>query len=214
MRTPLSALVLLCVVNCAPASVAHRPATDDSSSAPPTKAEQDPAAEDPAAVSTEPDDAQAPLTLAAPDGVLAWAPQITTAAARHAIDPDLVALVVWLESQGVPDARSPAGAIGLMQLMPGTAAAVADRLGRPAPTEAQLLDPELNLELGCAHLAELRRALPVKALDPEGVHRMAVAYNGGPRVLDAWQRGEPLPDETQRYADTMRARWRSHLGHR
>lgn len=142
-----------------------------------------------------------------PTAVADWWPEIATAAGHHGVPAELVALVVWLESNGDPGARSPRGALGLMQLMPATAAEVARARGEPPPTEDDLLDPERNLDLGCAHLAALSTALATAPLDDAGVHRLAVAYNGGTRVLAAWQRGEPLPPETERYAATLRERW-------
>jgi soluble lytic murein transglycosylase len=151
-----------------------------------------------------------PIARGLPEAVSAWWPRIVTAAEHHGVSPELVALVVWLESNGEPTAVSPAGALGLMQLMPGTAAKVAQARGEPPPTEGELLDPQRNLDLGCAHLAALGSELGVEPLDGAAVHRLAIAYNGGAKVLAAWQRGEPLPAETERYAATMRERWEAH----
>lgn len=142
-----------------------------------------------------------------PATVGAWWPEISAAAERHDLPPELVALVIWLESSGDAEARSPSGALGLMQLMPATAAKVAAARGEPAPTEDELLDPERNLALGCAHLSRLATELGAEPLDGAAVHRIAVAYNGGERVLTAWQGGAPLPNETERYAAKLRERW-------
>lgn len=147
--------------------------------------------------------------LVVPDAVGAWWPEITAAADRHGLPPDLVALWVWLESNGEPEATSPTGAKGLMQLMPATAARVAADRGEPEPSAAELADPERNLELGCAHLVALMAELSLDpaALDGEAVHLLAVAYNGGMAALRAWQDGAPLREETQAYAAAMRERW-------
>jgi soluble lytic murein transglycosylase-like protein len=142
-----------------------------------------------------------------PAAVGAWWPEISVTAERHHLPPALVALVIWLESNGDAAARSPSGALGLMQLMPATAAKVAAARGEPAPTEAELLDPSRNLELGCAHLSALATELGTSPLDGAAVHRIAIAYNGGTKVLTAWQGGAPLPDETDRYATKLRERW-------
>jgi soluble lytic murein transglycosylase len=155
---------------------------------------------------------RAPSTV--PEAVAAWWPEITAAAGRHGVPPELVALVVWLESNGDAGARSSLGALGLMQLMPATAAAVAQTRGEPSPTEGELLDPERNLELGCAHLSALAAELGATPLDGAAVHRLGVAYNGGAKVLTAWQRGEPLPTETERYAAALRERWEALVAER
>ncbi len=147
------------------------------------------------------------FTVAVPETVDAWRAPILDAATRHGVEPDLVALVVWQESNGQADARSSAGALGLMQMMPATAAAVARRLGHAPPSDAELLEPERNLDLGCAHLAELSAQWATDGLDADAVHRIGIAYNGGGRVLEAWLRGESLPPETERYAATLRERW-------
>lgn len=163
----------------------------------------------PDAVATADEPAPNAKALDVPDAVSAWWPQISAAADRHGLPPDLVALIVWLESGGAPAVVSPTGARGLMQLMPATAARVAEDRGEPAPTDDELSDPERNLELGCAHIAALVAELGLgpDGLDGDAVHRLAVAYNGGVGVLRAWDGGEPLPEETRAYAEAMRERW-------
>ena len=91
------------------------------------------------------------------------------------------------ESQFNPQAISPAGARGLMQLMPGTANRVAKRLkirySRPRLTS----DPDYNVRLGSAHLGELLRKF-------DGSYAMAIAaYNAGEGRVNTWVRenGDP-----------------------
>ena len=91
------------------------------------------------------------------------------------------------ESQFNPQAISPAGARGLMQLMPATANRVAKRLkirySRPRLTS----DPDYNVRLGSAHLDELLRKF-------DGSYAMAIAaYNAGERRVNTWVRenGDP-----------------------
>jgi soluble lytic murein transglycosylase-like protein len=182
-------------------SCAPRPAQQDS------EAPAEPTDSGSAAVIEGTSPAPEPTALVLPEAVSVWWPEIMAAAERHGVSPDLVALVVWLESNGEPTAVSPTGALGLMQLMPGTAAKVAQARGEPPPTKDELLEPRRNLDLGCAHLAELGAELGVEPLDGAAVHRLAIAYNGGAKVLAAWQRGEPLPAETEHYAAAMRERW-------
>lgn len=86
------------------------------------------------------------------------------------------------ESAFDPQARSPANARGLMQLMPPTANMVAGRLGVASPSVADLYDPRLNIELGGHHLASL--------LNRYGQNRplAAAAYNAGEGRVDRWLR--------------------------
>ncbi len=142
-----------------------------------------------------------------PKAVRAHWPQISAAAKRHGVDPQLVAVVVWTESNGHAAARSPAGARGLMQLMPATARAVARDMGRAVPTADELDDPALNLELGVAHLAALIADLTEGPLDRAAVHRVAAAYNGGIEVALRAEAGVPLPAETATYAARVADRW-------
>jgi hypothetical protein len=111
----------------------------------------------------------------------AWAPSIERAALRAGIEPALLASLVWAESGFQPDARSHAGAIGLAQLMPGTAAGLG----------VDPHDPQQNLDGGARFLAaQLKKfGRPELAL---------AAYNAGPgRVERAG--GIPQIAETQAY---------------
>lgn len=90
--------------------------------------------------------------------------------------------VMRQESSFDPDAASPVGARGLMQLMPATAAAVARTLGEQA-LPGSLTDPALNMRLGTAYLAGLLAqfggALPVAL----------AGYNAGPSRAASWLAG-------------------------
>lgn len=81
---------------------------------------------------------------------------IETSAAQQHADPFLVAAVIKHESKFQSTARSDGGAVGLMQLMPQTAAWIAGQLGEPF-TEDYLYDPALNIRYGVWYLAELER---------------------------------------------------------
>ena len=81
---------------------------------------------------------------------------IETSAVHHHVDPCLVAAVIKHESKFQSTARSDGGAVGLMQLMPQTAAWIAGQLGEPF-TEDYLYDPALNIRYGVWYLAELER---------------------------------------------------------
>jgi soluble lytic murein transglycosylase len=116
--------------------------------------------------------------------VPAWTPK-----GGWQIDKALIYALVRQESSFNPSARSRAGAVGLMQLMPATAAAIAGgRHGRD-----RLQDPEYNLSLGQAYVGKLLGAEPVNG----NVMMMAAAYNAGPGNLTRWLKsirhgGDPL----------------------
>jgi soluble lytic murein transglycosylase-like protein len=86
------------------------------------------------------------------------------------------------ESRFRVDAVSPAGARGLMQLMPGTARLVARHKGDPAGTEQRLTDPALNFEYGQSYLEELAAHAGTGGLLP----KVIAAYNAGPNNVALW----------------------------
>jgi len=121
---------------------------------------------------------------------------IAEAAARFAIPEPWIRAVIAVESAGDPRAVSHAGAMGLMQVMPGTWAALRQQhaLGDDP------FDPRDNILAGTAYL----RAM----LDRYGnTGAMLAAYNAGPgRYDDYLQTGRPLPAETRAYVATLAPR--------
>ena len=105
---------------------------------------------------------------------------LTRAADEFGLDPLLVAAVVHCESRFRPQARSSAGARGLMQLMPATAEEVAGKLGIAGYSEAMLDEPGVNARLGCAHLREL-----LDRFDDDAPVALA-AYNAGGGHVAKW----------------------------
>jgi soluble lytic murein transglycosylase len=84
------------------------------------------------------------------------------------------------ESAFAAAAESPAGAVGMMQLLPSTAALTARRMGVAIPVRRQLKQADLNVKLGSRYLATLMdRYDGNRALS-------AAAYNAGPRRVDRW----------------------------
>jgi soluble lytic murein transglycosylase len=96
------------------------------------------------------------------------------------LDPLLVHSVIRQESLFQYDALSTAGAVGLMQLMPATAAQVAQRLKVAKYNRRDLLKPALNVRLGTAYLAGL-----VKGYDGD-YFRAVAAYNAGEKAVNGW----------------------------
>lgn len=128
-----------------------------------------------------------PNTL--PDPRDPYADAISEAATRFGIPAAWIRAVIRVESGGDPRAISPAGAIGLMQVMPSTWEALTARhaLGRDP------FDTRANILAGTAYLRELidrYTDLPTAL----------AAYNAGPARVDAWRtRGRALPNETVAY---------------
>jgi hypothetical protein len=107
-------------------------------------------------------------------------------AASHAtqVEPALIHAVISVESAYNPAARSHAGAVGLMQLMPGTAKryGVTDRL-----------DPEQNIHGGARYLRDL------KAMFNNNLHLVLAAYNAGEEAVMKYGKKIPPYRETQNY---------------
>lgn len=104
---------------------------------------------------------------------------IQQAAAHAGVDAPLVAGVIRQESVFQREAVSRAGALGLMQVMPSTGRQLARRQ-KLRYSKARLFEPEYNLRLGSAHLADLLQRYPTREL-------ALAAYNAGPERAAAWQ---------------------------
>jgi soluble lytic murein transglycosylase len=146
-------------------------------------------------------------------GAGAYLPLIARWCEEYNLNPDLAAAVLEAESGGRPRAVSSSGALGVMQLMPTTAAAMAEELGLPPPGRHDLFDPELNVRLGVYYLSKLRARF--------GDERAFViaAYHAGPTRVDAWRRARAdlSADEviaelafpsTRRYVGRVLANWK------
>jgi len=107
---------------------------------------------------------------------------VTHSRAADELDPDLLQALMREESALDPKALSWAGALGLCQLMPATAAGVAMQLKLKQPRQAQLLEPELNIQLGARYLSDL-------VIRMKGVKPFALAsYNAGESAVARWRR--------------------------
>jgi soluble lytic murein transglycosylase-like protein len=111
---------------------------------------------------------------------------VARAAEKWGLPPALVHAVAKAESGYNPKAVSPKGAIGLMQLMPGTAAEL----------KADPNDPEQNADAGARYLRELLLKYDSSA------HRALAAYNAGPGAVDKYK-GVPPYRETREYVDRV-----------
>jgi len=119
-----------------------------------------------------------------------WTPLINRMAQREGLDPALAHAVIAAESAYRPTARSPKGAVGLMQLMPATA----ERFGVP---RAQRHDPEANLRAGLRYLKWLIAHF-------DGDLRLALAgYHAGEGAVQKYGNQIPPYPETQAYVRTV-----------
>jgi soluble lytic murein transglycosylase len=116
---------------------------------------------------------------------LGYWPTVERETAARSLDPYLVASLIRQESLFDAEVRSAANAIGLMQILPATASALAARHGLGDFDASQLLDPATNVTLGTAYLREL--------LDrySGNLPRALAAYNAGEAAVDKWQRRYP-----------------------
>lgn len=116
-------------------------------------------------------------------------------ASKHGVDWKLVAAVMAVESNFNPQARSPKGALGLMQLMPRTAA-----IYRLKPEE--LLEPRKNIEAGVQHLKMLHKRFD------GNLELMIAAYNCGEGAVERFD-GIPPYKHTRNFVRKVLARYKS-----
>ena len=110
----------------------------------------------------------------------AFAEEVREAARRFGVDPHFVWSIMRQESGFRPRVRSPAAAVGLMQLLPTTAERIAGLLQRPADEAKRLEDPRINVTFGTWYLGALLDRF-------EGsVALAAAAYNAGPPAVARW----------------------------
>ncbi len=111
---------------------------------------------------------------------LPWQSEFESHASAARIEPTWAYGVARSESLFMRDVRSSAGAIGLMQLMPGTGRDVARDIKLPWSGMATLTDPEKNIRLGTSYLGQMAERFG-------GNHVLATAaYNAGPHRVDQW----------------------------
>lgn len=133
-------------------------------------------------------------TRLAPFEIEATARALVEAASHPGPDLDLMLAVIRAESRFDAFAVSPAGALGLMQIMPETGREFADRVGVVWRGSGTLFDPVANVKIGSAYLRFLHERYG-------SWPRALAAYNWGPaRIERRLARGHALP---QRYASRV-----------
>jgi soluble lytic murein transglycosylase len=117
-------------------------------------------------------------------------------AKERELDPYLVLALIRQESLFDARARSPAFALGLMQLLPKTAARIAGRYGMPAPSHEKLFDPEVNLTLGTQYLKDLLQRYS------NNWFKAIAAYNAGETAVDRWEK-EIITDDIEEFVERI-----------
>jgi soluble lytic murein transglycosylase len=115
---------------------------------------------------------------------LAYHDRVLEQASANRIDPAWMYAIVRQESAFMADARSPAGALGLMQIMPSTGRRIGRSLSKPLGNRRQLLDADVSLEFGSNYLRTL-----LDQLDENPI-LAAAAYNAGPHRVERWRPAE------------------------
>jgi soluble lytic murein transglycosylase len=125
------------------------------------------------------------LRLAYP---IAYADLIESAAQDEEVSPFLLLAMIRQESFFDPDVGSPAGALGLMQVIPVTAAEIASRLDHTDFDAADLYRPHVSIDFGAHYLSQ-----QLAAFDASPQQALA-AYNAGPGNAARWAEGTDDPD--------------------
>jgi len=127
---------------------------------------------------------------------------------KHNIDPYLVFAIIRTESKYQTNATSPAGAKGLMQIMPETASWIAEQQGISEFNPDELNNPEVNIRFGCWYIASLSHEFS------GNIPLIVAAYNAGRGKVREWivnekwdgnpQELEKIPfKETRQYVENV-----------
>lgn len=123
---------------------------------------------------------------------------LADAAREFAIDPALLKAVMAAESGFNPNAVSPKGAIGLMQIMPATAERYGLQGDRKRTLEQKLTDPKTNIRLAARYLRDLHKLFPSR---PELV---IASYNAGEGAVQKYRNSIPPYAETRNYVQIVK----------
>jgi soluble lytic murein transglycosylase len=130
---------------------------------------------------------------------LHYSTNVRVYASQDHLDAALLAAVIEAESKFNPNARSNAGAVGLMQLTPSTAKGIAQYTGGSRFRVSDLTNPDINIRYGAWYLGHLFERY-------RGDERLALAaYNAGQDNVDRWEREHVgiQFDETRDYVDKV-----------
>lgn len=145
-----------------------------------------------------------------PDTVTRWREPLEAMGKRYKIDPNLLAIIMTMESGGYSRANS-GQAQGLMQITPATGKDIANRYITKPTTTYDLYNPQTSIEFGAAYLATLRNLYGKDVPGPSwtAVELIAAAYNGGFGAANAIEKGEGINDsQTVVYSRDVFNMWR------
>ncbi len=127
----------------------------------------------------------------------AVSPLLREASKTHGIDYSLLKALITAESGFNPHAVSPKGAVGLMQLIPPTAARYGVTAGKKGTIASKLTDPKTNIRAGARYLADLIKMFPGR------LELALAAYNAGEGAVQ--RAGNKIPNypETRNYVKTV-----------
>lgn len=117
-----------------------------------------------------------------PSTVKHWDSTINEMGKKYNVDPNLIAIIMTLESGGYSKAGSDAGAQGLMQITPLTAKDIASKYLKKPVSKYDIWNPRTNIEFGTAYLAKLRDTFQKPEQGPSWgitVEEVAASYNAG-----------------------------------
>ena len=126
-----------------------------------------------------------------------YAPLLKSASMEFAVELALLKAVMAAESGFNPDAISPKGAIGLMQVMPSTAERYGLRADKGKTLEQKLRDPKTNIRLATHYLADLFK------LFPEQRNLVIASYNAGEGAVRQYKNDIPPFPETRSYVQLV-----------
>lgn len=107
---------------------------------------------------------------------------------NYSLDEAMIFSIIRTESTFNPDAVSNAGAIGLMQLMPATAAMVAQELNIEGFTTNMLYDPDVNIKIGVHYFDSMLKKF-------KNIYTALAAYNAGEGNVSSWLNNPEYSDD-------------------
>jgi soluble lytic murein transglycosylase-like protein len=126
-----------------------------------------------------------------------YEPLLDRAAKEFDLEPALLKAVMAAESGFNPNAVSPKGAVGLMQVMPATAQRYGLQPDKKKSVAQKLADPWTNIRLGARYLRDLHRMFPAKP------HLVLASYNAGEGAVQKYSNTVPPYPETRNYVQLV-----------